>query len=250
MLLKLLRSAFAWLLSLAADEAFLWAVVALFPTVGAVIIAVALGVLQDLQWYTIIFIAVVTGLVSFSLIGLVLTLGAWLTRRKVFRVKPLSGDTSGFYVIPAGEPDPTEPKIIHARLEVESRSFLRNCSATVTGLSRVDRQQRLQRLGGNDQLTALYWTEPDHARTRDLTPGLPATIIVATLDQKDPSKFGLGSTKYPPGWYKIEVLLTSESEERAEQSVELKLGLGTRDYPPPPLGLHFWKDGDEKRVEG
>jgi hypothetical protein len=54
---------------------------------------------------------------------------------------------------------------------------------------------------------------------------------------------------YPPGWYKVELLVASESEDKAVQRVNMAIGLGIREYPPPPLGFQVWREGDEKRFK-
>jgi hypothetical protein len=162
LVLKLLRWALAWLFALTLDELILW----LLPMVAAAVNGLLLALIEDLQWHTIILVSVVSAVISFGLLRLVLEGVKWLGRRKPFTVRPIPGDTSGTYLLPKGAPGPTEPQTVHARLEVKTARFLRNCSVTVVGMWGVERQ-RLMKLAQDPQV--LCWMN-DNTTKQDLTP--------------------------------------------------------------------------------
>ena len=201
-----------------------------------------------MEWYTIILVSVISAFTSFALLRVVLEGLRWLDRRKPFTVRPIPGGFSGAFVVAAGEPLPTEPTTVYARLEVQSARFLRDCSVTVVGMWAVDRS-RLMKLAQDPQI--LRWTNGNDTK-QDLTPGVPRTIDVAALNQRNkPGHFQIMRVehKYPPGWYRVELLVASESEQKAIQRVNMAIGLGVRKDPPPPLAFRVWRDGDEKRLK-
>jgi hypothetical protein len=176
-------------------------------------------------------------------------------QRRAFKVRAISGPTGGTRFIPAGGPDLGTPAVVYARLAVEPLRFLRNCSATIThvkGLNIVKGKVK------GDDKTIRTWHDlaggfpceigwQSNGRTRDLVPGVARNLDVAVLDQADQTKFAFVAVdgrrvELPPGWYKVEVNLASESDDPAVQVVEMAIAFGPREGMPPPLQALLWKD--------
>lgn len=229
------------------------AVVSSMLTAGTVVV----GVLRSIDPYYLLVGSIVTLVLSLWFVNQVRnSFREWKARRQAFTVEAISGPLSGMFLVRAGGKGPLAPQTVYARLEVKSHRFLKNCTATVIGAWEVNMPSRpLMKLARYQR--QLYWTpESEKNKMRDLTPDVPRLLDVAVLDQeRDPGVFHLVCADNEPrdenlpGWYKIQVLLASESEDAVRQTVDLKIGLGHRKYPPPPLVLYLWRDGDEKRVE-
>jgi hypothetical protein len=182
-------------------------------------------------------------------------------RRRAFKVRAVSGSMSGTHFVPAGT-DPFAPAVVYARLEVEATRFLRNCSATVTRVKGLNIVKG--KIKGKDKTVrswhALFgfpreigWQE--NGRTRDLVPDVPRSLDVAVLDQADQTKFAIVAAdghrvELPPGWYKVEIKLVSESDDYAVQIVEMVIEFHPREPVPAPLQALPWKDEYEHSLGG
>lgn len=184
-------------------------------------------------------------------------------RRRAFKVQAVSGPPGGTQFIPAGSAHPLAPTVVYARLKVEATRFLRNCSATIINVKGLNIVKG--KLKGQDRVIRTWhnlsgfpreigWESKQ--RTRDLVPEVPRNLDVAVLDQAEQTKFAIvtidkkEAVELPPGWYKIDITLASESDDHAVQSVEMVVEFHPREVVPPPLQALLWKDEYEHLLGG
>jgi hypothetical protein len=249
----------AWLLGFLPKPARDWLRRNIWGPFAAMLISIGIaiwGLLKSIDIWLVVVGSIVVFVASVLFLSwLQRSIAAFRLRSRAFVVEPISGSTSGYYFVPAGDPSPMEPQVLYARLWIDSKRFLRDCTVTVTDVFEVEPKARtLVRYAGEQR--ELYWTPgSNRIKKRDLTPGVPREADVAVLDQNAPNYFQVAAAddearpKYPAGWYKVKIIIASESDDVAVQTFEGKIGLGTRKYPPPPLAFYEWKDGDEKRVK-
>jgi len=216
----------------------------------------ALGVLQGIALFWLVIGTLGASSFAFWIsVQVQSTVERFKARRRAFKVRAISGPTSGTFFIPAGGSDLGTPAVVYARLAVEPQRFLRNCSATITGVKGLNVVKG--KVKGKDK-TIRTWHDlaagfpceigwEGNGRARDLAPGVARGLDVAVLDQADQTKFAFVAAdgrrvELPPGWYKVEVTLISESDDPAMQVVEMVVAFGPREGMPPPLQALLWKD--------
>jgi len=196
------------------------------------------------------------GLTWFECLAVVLTLAFWVVVVKlIFRLrrfekaKPLlSAHLLSFPI--AGwriNEDIYTPQKGYANIAVSNTGgFLDNCIGNVKSISMVDiaKGQVYIRPMATFTPTSLCW---DNGKTSIGIPndGVPRMLNLAYLDQNHSGKWQLAieGTKrqdYGTGWWKIDVVISSESEHANKLYVEIALGLGDRETPPSGLNLWPW----------
>lgn len=179
-----------------------------------------------------------------------------IIHRSSLRFAPHSGPRSGYTIVmePRGAPRMTH---VYAQLEIKNKgAFLRNCKITAVGISDINSDGQVLPLVFPPR--DLCWN-PDHpnpnqrSSRRDIAnDGVPVLADVAHLNQSQPEKWSLVTAdsalreSFPPGWYKLDLILSSESEQPNTKLVELVVGLGVRENPPPPIVLRLWKDWEKQ----
>lgn len=149
------------------------------------------------------------------------------------------------------------PEKGYAKLGVKNRGGLMvNCVGNVVGLSIMEiRDKKVSTKRMRFLSSALLWDTGQ--RTINIpNDGVPRMLNLAYLDQEKPNQWELAladkdkEKSYPSGWYKIDVVISSEAEYVKPVSVSVVLGLGMREYPPPPLEAHLWDDWASDIEEG
>ena len=246
----------SWLWGILPKPAREWLARNLWGPILAVVgtlLVIALGWLRSIEpFYLTVSAAVVFSALLYAGSWMQRSVGRWRANRRPFVIRPISGSISGLSHIMRGDASPFAPRVLFAELEIESRRFLRDCTVTVVSVEEIERHLRhLHRHAGGP--FELAWSSAGD-RKRDLTPGVPRRINVARFDQNEryfqvASNDGGAPPKYLSGWYKVTILVASESMDSAVQTFEGKIALGRREGVPPPLAFWDWQEGDERRVE-
>lgn len=168
-----------------------------------------------------------------------------------FAIRPISGQ--GFELLRVSE--------TYAQLALKNvgPSFLRKCAFRLIGIDSVVHGHLLPEQFIQPRL--LRWSSRERAAYGDEHEWLdfPADAIerfldVAVLDRSNISTWTIVTAdpadrlQFGRGWYRLRLVVSSESDTPQPLAVELRLGLGDRRDPPPPLQLVEWKDGDESKL--
>lgn len=165
-----------------------------------------------------------------------------LIKRTSLRGIPYSFPPSGFIAY-----DPHEPQVGYATIAVKNQGhYLSNCIGTVIGVSMIDARDFLKVTPMSIETGQLCWEYgndgcgisiplPNDGVTRRLNVGyldqnVPGEWQLALADQSRRQKLGVG-------WYKVDVVVSSESERANPLRIALAIGLGIRQPPAISSGL-------------
>ena len=133
------------------------------------------------------------------------------------------------------------PEKGYAKIAVINKGGLcKDCVARVVGLSVID-QGKLKQLVFDASF--LKWDTGD--RKADIqNDGVPRHLYLAYLDQNKPLEWRLAVDHCQhdcgAGWWKVDVVISSESQGIKPLNLEIAVGLGDRTGIPSPLNLQYW----------
>jgi hypothetical protein len=146
--------------------------------------------------------------------------------------------------------DPHVPQLGYAKIAISNKGrLLKDCMGTVIGISRVQREDGVTKEYPFGDFTAapLCWDYGESIAKMDIpNNGVPKMLNLAYLDQNKPDSWQLALADkgkrvgYSTGWYKIDVVVSSQSQNPNALKLELMLGLGDRKIPPSGLNLWMW----------
>jgi hypothetical protein len=166
-------------------------------------------------------------------------------------VRPISGE--GFELLREAE--------TYAQLAIKNvgKRLLKKCSVRLEGIDNIVHgslfpeqfvQPRFLRWSSRER--SAYGSEQEWLDIPG--DGIERFLDVGVLDRSDISHWTIVTADpadritLPGGWFRLRLVVSSESETPESLSVQLCLSLGHRENPPPPLMLNEWHEGDEKRA--
>ncbi len=177
----------------------------------------------------------------------------------------LSFPKGGLSLVPAERREGWTKQKGYAKIAIRNHgALLKNCVVKLTGVSYVNLidgdVKGVQPLALKTPQQRLHWDfeEDGQAQTKIDIPndGLPYLARVAYLDQDHADVWRIASSvglqdpdfSFPPSWYKLDLVVSSESEKPNPLRVSVLLGLGVREGIPPPITCWEWESWTKRRV--
>lgn len=211
------------------------------------------------------------GLSWFELLSLIFTVAFGIVvirlisrQNKYEKAKPslltslLSFPLSGYRIVRTSEKFPFEPQVGYTKIGIRNvGGLLEDCVGTVKGIAKVTVSK------GQISIMPLIFTESslfwENGKTSETIPndGISRYLRLAYLDQNKPDAWQLAiddskKEDYFTGWHKIDIVISSLKTKMEPLKVEVALGFGGREDPPPPLNLwswDIWQDNVNKQIE-
>jgi len=200
----------------------------------------------NLTWFEFGFIVLA---ISFwvIVIKLILRLNRFEIAKPSLIESGISFPFSGYRIVRKTDKFPFEPQVGYAKVGIRNTGgLLEDCIGTVKGIANVTvskGQLRIMPLLFTE--SSLFW---ENGKIHETIPndGLHRYLHLAFLDQNKPDSWQLAIEQpkrvdYFKGWHKIDIVISSSKTQMKPLKVELALGYGVREYPPPALNLWPWE---------